>query len=129
MGSFCRQQLFRHLEHCASLVVAFHYAHTDAAHSMLHFDLLLPEVEEEQLQAGAPNRGLATVSLSVGGPNSAKARIIQEVRPHTAVVKVDVGMHTDRSCTQCMPEDTFTVRNDIRIHSVYRWVPICMHLS
>lgn len=34
-----RTQLFQHLENQASLMLAFHYAHTDAVQSMQHFDL------------------------------------------------------------------------------------------
>ena len=68
MAQFCRQQLFTYLEHSASLIVAFHYAHTDAARSMLHFDLLL----QEDLEQGED-------SPAVSPADTAKAQIIQEV--------------------------------------------------
>ena len=70
MAAFCRQQLFSYLEHSAALMVAFHYAHTDAAQSMLHFDLLLQDdlQAEDGAQAGAD------------AADSAKARIIEQVR-------------------------------------------------
>lgn len=45
VANISRKQLFEHLQDCASVMIAFHYAHTDAAHSMLHFDLI---VEQDQ---------------------------------------------------------------------------------
>ncbi|KAL0054936.1 hypothetical protein WJX82_004786 [Trebouxia sp. C0006] len=77
MAAFCRQQLFGYLEHSASVMVAFHYAHTDAAQSMLHFDLLL----QEDLQPQERDRGVqAAAGLhAVDTAEAAKAKIIQEV--------------------------------------------------
>lgn len=45
VANISRKRLFEHLQDCASVMIAFHYAHTDAAHSMLHFDLI---VEQDQ---------------------------------------------------------------------------------
>ncbi|KAA6417827.1 MAG: salt overly sensitive 1 [Trebouxia sp. A1-2] len=77
MAAFCRQQLFSYLEHSASVMVAFHYAHTDAAQSMLHFDLLL----EEDLQPQEHDTGAqAAAGLhAIDTAEAAKAKIIQEV--------------------------------------------------
>lgn len=78
MAAFCRRQLFSYLEHSAALMVAFHYAHTDAAQSMLHFDLLLQDdlQAEDGAQAGAD------------AADSAKARIIEQVRHHIQNARV-----------------------------------------
>ena len=72
MARFCRQQLFQYLEHSASLMVTFHYAHTDAAQSMLHFDLLLEQDlhSDEVNDRGTPNTNAV---------DTAKAQIIKEV--------------------------------------------------
>lgn len=43
IAKISRQQLFQYLQDCASVMIAFHYAHTDAAHSMLHFDLIIQQ--------------------------------------------------------------------------------------
>ena len=43
VAKISRQQLFQYLQDCASVMIAFHYAHTDAAHSMLHFDLIIQQ--------------------------------------------------------------------------------------
>jgi hypothetical protein len=77
MAAFCRQQLFGYLEHSAAVMVAFHYAHTDAAQSMLHFDLLL----QEDLQPQERDRGVqAAAGLhAVDTAEAAKAKIIQKV--------------------------------------------------
>lgn len=77
MAAFCRQQLFSYLEHSASVMVAFHYAHTDAAQSMLHFDLLL----QEDLQPQDHDRGTQAAATlhAVDTAEAAKAKIIQEV--------------------------------------------------
>ena len=77
MAAFCRRQLFSYLEHSASVMVAFHYAHTDAAQSMLHFDLLL----QEDLHPQDHNRGAqaAAGSDAIDTAEAAKAKIIQEV--------------------------------------------------
>jgi len=78
MTAFCRQQLFSYLEHSASVMVAFHYAHTDAAQSMLHFDLLL----QEDLQPQDDDRGAQAAAAglhAIDTAEAAKAKIIQEV--------------------------------------------------
>ena len=43
VAKISRQQLFQYLQDCASVMIAFHYAHTDATHSMLHFDLIIQQ--------------------------------------------------------------------------------------
>ena len=43
VAKISRQQLFQYLQDCASVMIAFHYAHTDAAQSMLHFDLIIQQ--------------------------------------------------------------------------------------
>ncbi len=89
MAAFCRQQLFSYLEHSASVMVAFHYAHIDAAQSMLHFDLLL----QEDLQPQNSDRGTqaATAGLhTTDSAEAAKAKIIQEVnQPSTLHLSVN----------------------------------------
>ena len=49
-SQLARTQLFRHLEDQAALVLAFHYAHTDAVHSMQHFDLQPQQAAARQPQ-------------------------------------------------------------------------------
>lgn len=81
MAPFCRQQLFQYLQHSAALMVAFHYSHTDAAQSMLHFDLLL-----EQDLSPTEGSGLDAARAA----EAAKAQIIQEVRCSLPAVRIAV---------------------------------------
>ena len=81
MAAFCRQQLFSYLEHSASAMVAFHYAHTGAAQSMLHFDLLLQEDLQPQEHPQDHNTGAQAASglRTIDTAEAVKAKIIQEV--------------------------------------------------
>ncbi|KAL3158150.1 Son of sevenless 1, variant 2 [Trebouxia sp. C0010 RCD-2024] len=76
MARLCRQQLFQYLQDCASVMVAFHYAHTDAAHSMLHFDLHMGEhASHPEPNADQPNH----TRSSIDGGHKAPQQIIQEI--------------------------------------------------
>lgn len=88
-----RTQLFRHLENQASLMLAFHYAHTDAVQSMLHFDLQpqqghsATEAPSGPAIANGDNTALIAASTTV----VAKEQVIQQVCDHVAASSVLMG--------------------------------------
>ena len=47
IASISREQLFQYLQDTAAVMVAFHYAHTDAVQSMQHFDMMLAEDQQQ----------------------------------------------------------------------------------
>lgn len=79
LAQICRQQLFRHLQHCASVMVAFHYAHTDAAHSMLHFDLHLSDHVSHEPNPDQPEHTQSSIDAVHKAPQQLTQQIIQQI--------------------------------------------------
>lgn len=72
-------------------MVAFHYAHTDAAQSMLHFDFMLQK-DQHQLEAEKPTLAASSSQANGGDPDRSNAHAANQSR--TADGQQAVGRET-----------------------------------